>query len=124
MLDCIRRIEAATADGRAAFLDSDLAQDAVARNLQTLTESSKRLSSEVKTERPEIEWARMAAFRNVIVHDYLGLDVERIWDVITRDLPSLRAALRASEFLGPAASPRWPTASTAWKNSMCTPARS
>jgi len=59
MLDCIRRIEAATADGRAAFLDSDLAQDAVARNLQTLTESSKRLSSEVKTERPEIEWARM-----------------------------------------------------------------
>jgi len=95
MLDCIRRIEAATADGRAAFLDSDLAQDAVARNLQTLTESSKRLSSEVKTERPEIEWARMAAFRNVIVHDYLGLDVERIWDVITRDLPSLRAALQA-----------------------------
>ena len=36
-----------------------------------------------------------AAFRNVIVHDYLGLDVERIWDVITRDLPSLRAALQA-----------------------------
>ena len=76
-------------------MNSDLAQDAVARNLQTLTESSKRLSSAVKAERPEIEWERMAAFRNVIVHDYLGLDAERIWDVIMRDLPSLGAALQA-----------------------------
>ena len=95
MLDCIRRIEEATAGGRAAFLDSDLAQDAVARNLQTLTESSKRLSSDVKSQRPEIEWDRMAAFRNVLVHDYLGLDVERIWDVVTKDVPSLRTALQA-----------------------------
>ena len=94
MLDCIRRIEAATAGGRAAFLVSDLAQGAVARNLQTLTESSKRLSSEVKANWPEIEWERMVAFRNVLVHDYLGLDVERIWDVVTRDVPSLRAALQ------------------------------
>jgi uncharacterized protein with HEPN domain len=95
MLDCIRRIEEATAAGRASFLDSDLAQDAVARNLQTLTGSSKRLALETKAERPEIEWERMAAFRNVLVHDYLGLDVERIWDVVTRDLPPLRAALQA-----------------------------
>ena len=76
MLDCIRRIEAATVDGRTVFLDSDLAQDAVARNLQTLTESSKRLSSEVKSSRPEIEW-------------------ERIWDVVATDVPTLRAALEA-----------------------------
>jgi len=92
MLDCIRRIEAATVGGRSAFLESDLAQDAVARNLQTLTESSKRLSARVKAEHPEIEWERMAGFRNVMVHDYLGLDVERIWDVIIRDLPRLRTA--------------------------------
>jgi uncharacterized protein with HEPN domain len=37
----------------------------------------------------------MAAFRNVLVHDYLGLDVERIWDVVAGDLPPLCAALEA-----------------------------
>lgn len=74
MLDMIGRIELATASGRAAFFESVIFQDAVLRNLHTLTETTQRLSGDLKSAHPEIEWAALAAFRNVVVHDYLGID--------------------------------------------------
>jgi uncharacterized protein with HEPN domain len=78
ILECVRRIEEDTADGEDAFMASHTLQDAVLRNLQTMAESTQRLSEAAKAKYPEIEWARVAAFRNVLVHDYLGIDVERI----------------------------------------------
>jgi uncharacterized protein with HEPN domain len=53
-------------------------QDAVLRNLQTMTESTQRLSDALKAAHPDVEWRRIIAFRNVLVHDYLGIDLERI----------------------------------------------
>jgi uncharacterized protein with HEPN domain len=44
---------------------------------------------------PEIEWRRIAAFRNVLVHDYLGLDMEMIWAIVVRDVPRLKRATQA-----------------------------
>ena len=65
-------------------------QDAVLRNLRVLAESSQRLSSDLKAAWPQVEWIRIAAFRNVLVHDYLGVDLERIWEVTQRDVPELQ----------------------------------
>ena len=65
-------------------------QDAVLRNLHTLSESTQRLSTELKDQYPEMDWASIAAFRNVVVHDYLGIDLPRIWDILERDLPGLK----------------------------------
>ena len=90
ILDCIRRVEDNTAGGREAFLDSHTLQDAVLRNLQTMAESTQRLSDEAKATQPEIDWRRIGAFRNVLVHDYLGLDMEQIWAVVQRDVPDLK----------------------------------
>lgn len=95
ILECIRRIEEDTADGKDAFLASHTLQDAVLRNLQTMAESTQRLSETAKARHPEIEWARVAAFRNVLVHDYLGIDVERIWEITRRDVPELKAGISA-----------------------------
>jgi uncharacterized protein with HEPN domain len=67
----------------------------VLRNLQTLAESTQRLSEESKATHPEIEWHRIAAFRNVLVHDYLGIDVERVWEITQRDVPELKKAILA-----------------------------
>ena len=64
-------------------------QDAVIRNLQTLTESSQRLSSEIKATEPQMPWRELAGFRNVIVHDYMGIDLPAVWVVVERDLPLL-----------------------------------
>ena len=62
------------------------AQDAVIRNLQTLAESSQRLSSEVKGTEPLIPWRELAGFRNATSpHGYLGVDLGAVWLVVEQD---------------------------------------
>lgn len=95
ILDCIQRIEADTAGGMESFRGSRTIQDAVVRNLQILAESTQRISDSLKLRWPQVEWDRIAAFRNVLVHDYLGLDMERIWVVTQSDVPKLKAAIHA-----------------------------
>src|SRR5919106_1655379 len=95
ILECIRRIEANAAGGREQFMASHTLQDAVLRNLQTMTESTQRLSDALKSAHPDVEWRRIIAFRNVLVHDYLGIDLERIWEIIQRDVPTFKRAISA-----------------------------
>jgi uncharacterized protein with HEPN domain len=93
MLECIRRIEANVAGGREGFMTSHTLQDAVLRNLQTLAEASQRLSSSFKVTQPQIPWREIAAFRNVLVYNYLGIDLDTVWIITQRDLPPLKQAL-------------------------------
>ena len=95
MLECIGRIERYVDNDRARFMQSEIVQDAVVRNLQTLAESSQRLSEVAKGSQPEIDWRAIAGFRNILVHDYLGLDLDTIWLVIEQDLPQLKKSLVA-----------------------------
>lgn len=90
ILECIRRVEEDTAGGKKAFLSSHTLQDAVLRNLQTMTESTQRLSESTRERYPEVEWRHIAAFRNVLVHDYLGIDLERVWEITQHDVPALK----------------------------------
>ena len=93
IIECIRRIEENVKEGRERFMASHTLQDAVIRNLQTMAESTQRISDDLKETHPEIEWYRIAAFRNVLVHDYLGIDIERIWEIVQRDIPELKQAI-------------------------------
>ena len=91
--DCLGRIlEYANAE-RSRFDASRVVQDAVIRNLQTLAESSQRLSREIKANEPQIPWRELAGFRNVIVHGYLGADLGAVWLVVEQDLPALNEAV-------------------------------
>lgn len=94
ILECIQHIEEDTAEGREAFIASRTSRDSVLRNLHTLTESTQRLSDTVKNMHPQVAWREIAAFRNVIVHDYLAVDAGLIWDVVERDLPDLKSQIR------------------------------
>ena len=71
------------------FLDSQLVQDAVMRNLQIIGEAVKRLSPETRVEHPDVPWREMAGLRDRIVHDYFGIDYEVVWSVIAEELPDL-----------------------------------
>lgn len=93
MRDCVDRIREYTHGEFTRFEASRLVQDAVIRNLQTLTESSQRLSGEIKATEPQIPWRELSGFRNVIVHGYLGVDLQAVWLVVEQDLPALAAAL-------------------------------
>lgn len=103
MRECIERVREYTAGDRTRFEASRLVQDAVIRNLQTLTESSQRLSESIKNTEPQTPWRELSGFRNVIVHGYLGIDLRAVWLVIEQDLPPLAEALdRMIAHLGPA----------------------
>ena len=93
ILECIRRVQEDTAGGIDAFRASRTLQDAVLRNLQVLAESSQRLSSDLKSAWPQVDWKRVAAFRNVLVHDYLGVDMQRIWEITQRDVPEMKGTV-------------------------------
>jgi uncharacterized protein with HEPN domain len=95
ILECIRRIEEDACGGKDDFLARRIVQDAVLRNLHTMTESTQRLSEALRTAHTEVEWRRIAAFRNVVVHDYLGIDLPRVWDIVAGDLPLLKQQVQA-----------------------------
>ncbi|HXW78455.1 MAG TPA: HepT-like ribonuclease domain-containing protein [Acidimicrobiales bacterium] len=75
--------------GKERFLSNPDVRDATIYRLQTLAESTQRLSTGFKTAHPEVPWADIARFRNRAVHGYLGVDLEIIWDIVGRDIPGL-----------------------------------
>lgn len=99
VLEAIRRIEENTAGGYEPFMTSHLIQDAVLRN-----QSTQRLSMMTKQVHPEVDWRALSGFRNVLVHDYLGIDLDQVWTAIQRDMPTLKSAVENSlEMLEPPA---------------------
>lgn len=74
---------------------NSLVQDAVLRRLQTMAESTQRLSEALKLTAPTIDWRALAGFRNVLAHDYLGgIDLEQVWAAVERYLPELETVLQ------------------------------
>ncbi|MBW4440406.1 MAG: DUF86 domain-containing protein [Plectolyngbya sp. WJT66-NPBG17] len=88
--ECIARIEEYTSEGREAFEASTLIQDAVVRNFQVIGDATKNLSSEIKQAYPDVPWRRMAGFRDVLVHDYLRIDFNIVWEIIEIEIPNFK----------------------------------
>jgi uncharacterized protein with HEPN domain len=96
ILECIALIQDYTRNGKAEFMASALVQDAVLRRLQTMAESTQRLSEALKEKAPAVDWRALAGFRNVLVHDYLGgIDLEQVWSAVEQYLSGLEAAVRS-----------------------------
>ena len=92
--ECIERIEQYTLGGKDAFFTDAKTQDAVfvrSRPWPSLLSGSGRL----KASHPEVDWRNISAFRNVVVHGYLSIDHQRIWDIVESDLPDLKAKIEA-----------------------------
>ena len=91
--ECISRIEQYTREGKDQFLADIKTQDAVLRNLHTLAESTQQLSTSLKAAHPDIDWRGISAFRNAVVHGYLGVSLTQIWDIVERDVPKLKVKI-------------------------------
>ncbi|MBI3961810.1 MAG: DUF86 domain-containing protein [Deinococcus sp.] len=92
---CIQRIESYTQDGRAAFMASSLTQDAVIRNLEIIGEATKRISQDLKQAYPDVPWRRVAGLRDVLIHNYIRVDLDEVWNVMEADLPGLKSKIEA-----------------------------
>jgi uncharacterized protein with HEPN domain len=86
-------VEEYVGSDRAAFLVNRMARDAVLRQLQVMAESSQRVPEELKAKYPAVEWRALAAFRNVLVHNYLGVDVEQALKAYEQNAPILRRSV-------------------------------
>ena len=92
--ECMDKIDLYMAGvDRERFLKSILIQDAVLRNLQVLAESTQRLTDEFKEAHPDVEWYKIAGLRNILVHDYLGIDIKTVWNIVERKLPELKQVI-------------------------------
>jgi uncharacterized protein with HEPN domain len=94
ILDGIARIERYSAVGQARFLAESHWQDAMIRQLEVIGEATKRLSPELRGRYPEVAWRRMAGLRDVLFHDYMGVDLDVVWGVAQRALPDLKRQIQ------------------------------
>lgn len=87
--DCLARIKQYTSEGKELFFNDIKIQDAVLRNIQTMCESIQKLPNDWKNAYPEVDWNRIAGFRNILTHEYLNINLKIVWNVIENYLPHL-----------------------------------
>ena len=96
ILEAIERIEKYASGGRESFDRDELVQTWIVHHLQIIGEAVRGLSDEIRSAHPDIPWAQIAAMRNILVHDYFGIDLEEVWAAVVRDLPQLKAKIAAA----------------------------
>jgi uncharacterized protein with HEPN domain len=90
ILESIDRIESYTHKGRDAFMGSPMAQDAVIRNFEIVGEAVKQIPDSLKMEYPDIPWRRIAGLRDVLIHQYMSVDLDAVWAIVEEELPEFK----------------------------------
>jgi uncharacterized protein with HEPN domain len=81
------------AKDHATFVDDYIIQDAVIRQLEIVGEAAKRITKDFRNNNPEIPWADMAGMRDVLIHDYIDVDLDIVWKTASESIPKLKALL-------------------------------
>jgi uncharacterized protein with HEPN domain len=95
VLEAIDRIQQHTGPGRAAFDKEPLVQVWVVHHLEIVGEACRSLSPELQGRHPEVPWRAIIGMRNILVHDYFGLNLDAVWAAVERDVPVLRRQVLA-----------------------------
>lgn len=94
ILESIQKIEEyINTTTKTEFMENSLIQDAIFRRLEVIGEAVKNISPEIKEEWEEIPWREIAGMRDVLIHQYSGIKIERIWIVVKIDLPLLKKSI-------------------------------
>lgn len=93
ILDAIARIERYAARGREAFEQDELIQVWMCHHLQIIGEAATNLGRDFHEAHSEVPWPQIVAMRNVLVHEYFGVDLGEVWKTVERDLPTFKRAV-------------------------------
>lgn len=92
-LESIDAIQRYTVDGRDAFFADPKTQDAVIRNVEVIGQAVKGISDQTRALEPDVPWRQIAGMRDKLIHEYFGVDLALVWDVVERELSVLRPQL-------------------------------
>ena len=91
ILNAIEKIEIYTKElSFEDFCANSMAADAVIRNFEVIGEATNNVLEKIKKKYPNVEWKEATGFRNVLIHDYFGIDLESVWDTIKNNIPSFK----------------------------------
>lgn len=96
VLDSIERIEEYSSGLKwEEFRKNNLVIDAIVRNFEIIGEAVKHIPKTIRDRYPDIEWREAAGFRDVLIHEYFGIDTEALWDTIKTNIPSFKKKIMA-----------------------------
>jgi uncharacterized protein with HEPN domain len=95
ILDATRKVRTYTNDlSKTAFLQDDKTFDAVVRNLEIIGEAAKNIPDTVRANAPGVEWKKISGLRDILIHEYFGIDGEIVWDIVQNKLPALETTVK------------------------------
>lgn len=96
ILESIEAIEGYTKDldSEKAFIEDGETQDSVVRRLEVIGEAIRKLPEETKRQAADVGWREIMAMRNILIHEYFGVDLSLVWQVVHKDLPTLKESTK------------------------------
>lgn len=95
IIEAIGKIDRyATGYTRETLAADDKTLDAVIRNLEIIGEAVKNIPDDIRASYPEVEWKRIAGLRDILIHQYFGIDHDIIWDILQNKLPTLATQIK------------------------------
>ena len=92
--EAIEKIEKYVSIGYQAFIEDERTQIWIIHHLQVIGEASNHLSNELTEQNQDIPWADIVGLRNILVHQYFGIDLRQVWETAELDMPILKAKVR------------------------------
>lgn len=90
IFDAIVQIEKYSINGEDAFQKDELIQTWMVHHLQVIGEAANKVAEAITKKYTMIPWAQIKGLRNIIVHEYFGIDLEEIWNTVTINIPELK----------------------------------
>lgn len=94
ILDAINKVEEYVSVGHDTFMSTSHWQDAVIRQLEIIGEATKNLSDNLRMNYPQVPWKRIAGLRDILIHNYMGVDIPAVWEITQKNLPELKLQIK------------------------------
>jgi len=95
ILEAIERIEKYAARGKSSFENDELIQNWMVNHIAIIGEACRTLPIDFQARYTNVPWVDIIGMRNLLIHQYFGIDIEAVWSVVERDIPELKLNIQA-----------------------------